>query len=117
MLDNRGRVGSNEELDGLGHTVVAEERPRLTPDKLALGGSVGDVEETGSGTVGVGGIGDGFIGSSSEFDIDEIDLELSLGLDTDENGGTTTGDDDLIGVVNRLENEGESSLLRNANVT
>lgn len=112
VFDDGGSVRGDEELDRLGHTVVTQEGSRLTPDEFTLSGGGRNVEETRSSSVGVGSIGYGFVGSSSEFYVDEIDLELPLSLDTDENGGTTTSDNDLIGVVNRLENESESSLLQ-----
>ena len=85
----------------------------MTPDEFALSGSRGNVEETGTSTVGVRSVGDSFIGSSSEFYVYKVDLELPFSLDTDENGRSTTSDNDFIGVVNRFEDESESSLLRN----
>lgn len=111
VLDDRGSVGSDEELDRLGHAVVAQEGPRLTPDEFALRGSGRDIEETGTSAVRVGSVGDGFVSSSRKLDIDKVNLELPLSLDSDEDRRSTASDDDLIGVVDRLEDESESSLL------
>lgn len=113
MLDNGGRVGSDEELDGLGHAIVREESAGLRANELATGGvrGRGDGEEAAGGlrsrlalerVVGVSGTG--------KLDVDKVDLELLLGLDTNEDGGTTASDDDLVGVVDRLEDERERSL-------
>ena len=45
-----------------------------------------------------------------KLDIDEIDLQLLFGLDTDEKGGTTTGGDDLIREMNGFEDECKGAL-------
>lgn len=107
MLNDGGSVRGDEELDGLGHSIVGEESPRLGVDELAGGSGDGD-EERGRGGADFGDLGVG----GGELDVDEIDLELLLGLDSDKNGGSTAGDDDLVGEVDRLEDEGEGSLLR-----
>jgi hypothetical protein len=113
VLNDGGGVGSDEELDGLGHAVVGEESARLGANELSTGGVRGgrNGEETASGLrgglaiksiVGVSGTG--------KLDVNEVNLELLLRLDTDEDGGTTTSDNDLVRVVDRLEDEGEGSL-------
>lgn len=111
VFDNGGSVGSDEEFDRLRHSIVTQECSRLTPDEFTLSGGRGDTEETRSSSVG-GSVGNSFIGSSCEFDIDEIDLEFPLSLDTDEDRGTTTSDDDFIRVVNGFEDESEGSFLQ-----
>lgn len=47
---------------------------------------------------------------AGKLDIDEINLELLLGLDTDQERRTTAGSNNLIGVVGGLEDEGERTL-------
>jgi hypothetical protein len=47
----------------------------------------------------------------SQLDIDKVDLELTVGLDTDEKRRTTTGGDNLVWEVDRLEDKGEGSFL------
>lgn len=54
------------------------------------------------------------VNGTAEFDVDKVDLELLLGLDTDEKRRTAAGDYDLSWVVNRLEHERESALLKAA---
>lgn len=52
-----------------------------------------------------------FIGTA-ELDIDKVDLELLVGLDADQDGRTAASDYDLIGVVDRFEDECERALLQ-----
>ena len=40
-----------------------------------------------------------------ELDIDKVNLQLLLGLDTDQEGRTTTSGDNFVGVVGGLEVE------------
>ena len=47
-----------------------------------------------------------------KLDIDKVDLEFPVGLDTDEQGRTSTSSDNLVGEVLRLENESEGTFLR-----
>lgn len=105
VLDDGRRVGGDEELDGLGHAVVAEEGATLAPLELASGSSDGDEESVGRD------LGDDFGVGGAKLDVDKVDLELLLRLDSDEDGGTAAGDDDLVGVVDRLEDKGKGSLL------
>jgi hypothetical protein len=44
------------------------------------------------------------------LDIDEVDLHLLLCADTDDEGRTLAGSDDLVGVVDRLDEETEGAL-------
>lgn len=46
----------------------------------------------------------------SEFNIDEIDLELLLCLDTNQERRSTTSEDDFVGVMSGFEDEGKRSL-------
>lgn len=46
-----------------------------------------------------------------DLDINEVDLELLLGLDADQERRTTSSCDDLIGIVNGLEDEREGTFL------
>ena len=50
---------------------------------------------------------------ATELDINEVNLELFVGLDTDEERRTTSGGDDFAGEVNRLEDQGKGALLVN----
>lgn len=47
---------------------------------------------------------------TSEFNIYEVDLQLLLSLDTNQERGTATSGDDLVGVVGGLEDECEGTL-------
>ena len=42
-----------------------------------------------------------------ELDIDKVNLQLLLSLDTDQKGRTTTSSDNFVGVVRGLEDEGK----------
>lgn len=55
-----------------------------------------------------------FLGSisSGELDIDKVDLELPVGLDTNEQGRTSSSGNDLVGEVLRLEDERKGTFLR-----
>lgn len=46
-----------------------------------------------------------------DLDVDEVHLELLVGLDTNEQGRSSSGHDDLSRKVGALEAEGERSLL------
>ena len=45
-----------------------------------------------------------------ELDVDEIDLELLVRLDTDKKRGSTAGSDYLVRIMGRFEDEGKRSL-------
>lgn len=115
VLDDGRRVRRDEELDGLGHAVLGQERARLAAHELAAVrvGRRGDAEEavgrTGRRTLLERLVG---VGRTRELDVDKVNLELLLRLDTDQDRRTTTRDDNLIRVVDRLEDERERALLR-----
>lgn len=48
---------------------------------------------------------------SCDLDVDKVHLELLVGLDTNEQGRSSSGHDDLSREVGALEAEGERSLL------
>jgi hypothetical protein len=110
VLDDCRRVRGDEELDGLRKTVVGHECARLRTGHLAAGSGWGEegVVATANGwrlrfrASRLGG---------REFDIDEIDLELLFGLDTNEEGRAATSSDDFVGVVDALEDECEGALI------
>lgn len=109
VLDDGGRVRGDEELDRLGHAIVAQERARLTADELAGRSSRGNKEAAARL-----GLRDGLssLVGRAELDVDKVNLELLLRLDSDEDGGSSAGDDNLVGVVDGLEDESEGSLLQ-----
>ena len=45
-----------------------------------------------------------------EFNVDKVDLEFLVGLDTDQKRRTTAGGDGFVGVVLRLEDKGKGTL-------
>lgn len=47
----------------------------------------------------------------SHLDINKVDLQLPVRLDTDEHRGSTTGEDHLVREVGRLEDERERAFL------
>lgn len=117
MLDNGSRVGGQEELGGHGHAIVSHEGTRLRAVEQGLVGSrqhggVGGQEVVRSlleGSVLRGGLG----GQSTllrVLDIDKVNLHALLGLDTNDEGRTLTGSDNLVGVVNRLDQQTVSTL-------
>ena len=50
------------------------------------------------------------VGFTVKFNVDEINFELLLGLDTNKERRTTTGGDDFVGIMARLEDERERTL-------
>lgn len=46
-----------------------------------------------------------------DLDIDKVDLEFLFGLDADEKWRSTSGGDDLVREVGRLEDKGKRSFL------
>lgn len=114
VLNDSGGVGSNEILDGLGETVLGQESTGLRAEELVVG--VGDGERARARGVGARRSKETSIAetrlfnSTTELDVNKVDLELLLGLDTDQKGRTSTSNDNLSGKVNRLENKGESTL-------
>lgn len=110
VLDDGGWVGGKEELGGHGDTVIREESARLRAveeglvwgseevvgllESNVLGGSLG-----GEGSVLVG-----------VLNIDEVNLHLLLCSDTNDEGRSLTGGNNLVGEVDGLEEKTESSL-------
>lgn len=52
----------------------------------------------------------GTLGRGRQLDVDKVNLELLVSLDTDEDRRATSADNELIGIVRRLEDESESAL-------
>ena len=115
MLDDCSSVRCNEELDGLGETIIGHESTRLSTGHFTTGG--------GWGKEGAVPTAEGWrlwfraswLGGR-EFNIDEIDLELLFGLDTNEERRTATSSDDFVGVVGALEDECKRALGVGVNV-
>lgn len=49
--------------------------------------------------------------NARELDVNEVDLQLLLGLDANQERRTATSGDDFVGEVNRFEDESERALL------
>lgn len=110
VLDNGRWVGREEELNGLRLVVVGEESTRLRAVEQALiWGSKEAVARLLEGDV-LGGL----LGRErtilTELDIDEINLHFLGGADTNDQGRTLAGGDDLVGVVNGLHEKTEGAL-------
>jgi hypothetical protein len=110
VLDNGGWVGGEEELGGHGDAVIREESARL---RAVEEGLVWGSEEV------VGLLESNVLGSSLGgesgvlvivLNVDEVNLHLLLCSDTNDKGRTLAGGNDLMGEVNRLQEETESSL-------
>ena len=95
MLNNGASITCDEEFDWLRKAILGHESPRLSPEQLLTLGSgrrrkevgIGDGDGGGTGVVNLTGQ---FLGTLwfgiMEFDIDEVNLELLLRLDTDKKG-------------------------------
>lgn len=109
MLDDSRWVGGEEELCWLGDTVVGQESTGLGAVEEGL---VWWCEQVGG--LLEGGVLGGLLGGEGRvfgvLDVDEVDLHLLAGADTDDEGRTLTGGDDFMGVVNGFEKETESTL-------
>lgn len=110
VLDNSGGVGGKEELGGLGDTVIRQESPRLGAVQQGL---VRGSQKTGGGLFD-GNILGGLLRRESTLlgvlDVDKVDLHLLGGSHTDDQRGTLTGRDNLMGVVNGLDQQTKSTL-------
>ena len=109
VLDDGGRIGCNVEFDRLWATVLAEERATLSAENFASRRCRRGQEATtsrGSRRL------EARLGRrvTGKLDIDKVDLELLLRLDTDEKRRAATSGDDLVGEVNRFEHEGKGTL-------
>ena len=114
VLDDGRWVGGEEELGGHGHAIVGHESSGLGAVEEGL---VGSAEQVGSqetilrlgsllhGNVLGGGLGGESGGLVGVLDIDKVDLHAALSLDTDNEGGTLSGGHDLVGVVDRLDQQ------------
>lgn len=118
VLDNGRRVRREEELSGHGHAIVGHESTRLRAVEERL---VGGTEKAAAGGEEVGGVlleshvlGSGLSGESGVLvrvlNVDEVNLHTALGLDTDDERRTLTGSNDLVGVVNRLDEQAIGTL-------
>lgn len=105
VLDNGSRVGGEEELRGHGDTIVREESSRL---RVSEGIGAGDTELEVGGSLGL----DSHVG---ELNVDKVNLELLLGLDTNEERRTLSGGDNLVGEVCRLDQKTVGTLELNNN--
>lgn len=109
VFDDGGGIGGDEELDWLGQTILGHERAGLGAEDLR--GSIRDGEETGWGSINKRLA----VILARDLDVDEINLELLVRLDTNEKRRSAAGSDDFVGVVGRLENKGKRTfeLLQN----
>lgn len=114
VLDDGGGVGGEEELGGLGHAVVGQESARLRAvEERLVGGQAGDGKKVVTlleshvlaGLLG----GEGLV-VLRELDIDKVDLHLLLGLDTNDEGRTLAGCNNLAGEVYALHEKTEGAL-------
>lgn len=48
---------------------------------------------------------------AGQFNVDKVDLEFPVGLDTNQQGRTSSRSDNLVWEVNRLEDESKGSFL------
>lgn len=122
VLDNGRRIGGEEELCGHGHAVIGHESARLRAVEEALvRGTKTGAEEVVGGRQEVGGVllesnvlGSGLGGEGSVLigvlNVDKVDLHAALRLDTNDEGRTLTGSDNLVGVVNGLDQKTISTL-------
>lgn len=114
VLDDGGGVGREEELGRLGHAVVRQESARLRAvEERLVGGEARDGEEIVAllqSDVLAGTLSGQGLAILGELNIDEVDLHLLLGLDTNNEGRTLAGSDDLAGEVHALHEKTESAL-------
>jgi len=114
VLNDSGRVGGEEELGGLGHAVVRQESARLRAVEEGLvGGKTGDGEEVVAPlerNVVAGTLGGKSLAILGVLDVDEVNLHLLGGLDTDDEGRTLAGSNNLAGEVDALHQKTEGTL-------
>ena len=139
VFDNGTSIGSDEELDGLRHAIVREEGSRLSSSDVAVARRGGNREHRDVLVVDCRRADEAkrrqsaslkrdseedknereasrltkikLVRVGSDLDVDEIDLELLVGLDSDEKRGSSSSEDDLGREVNGLEEESEGSFL------
>lgn len=121
LNDGRG-VRRQEEFGGHGHAIIGHESTGLAAVKQGL---VGSTQGTGRGKEIAILLEGNSLRSSlcrestvvlAVLDVDEIDLHAALGLDTNDQGRTLSGSNDLMGVVDRLDKQsiGTLELLDNS---
>jgi len=114
VLDDGGRVGREEELGGLRHTVIRQESARLRAvEERLVGGETGDREEVVAlleRDVVAGTLGGESLAILGVLDVDEVNLHLLGGLDTDNKGRTLAGGDNLAGEVDALHQKTKGTL-------
>ena len=112
VLDNSRGIRREEELGGHGHAIVGHEGTRLgtVQERLVRGAQkvVVGRQELAGGLLESGILRSSLGGEGTLFrvlDIDKVDLHALLGLDTDNKGRTLASSNNLMGVVNRLEEQ------------
>ena len=114
VLDDGRGVGGEEELGGLGHAIVGQEGTGLRAvEERLVGGETGDGKKVVAplqSDVVAGGLSREGLTILSVLDVDEVNLHLLGGLDTDDEGRTLAGSDDLTGEVHALHEKTESTL-------
>lgn len=122
VLNNGRGVRREEELGGHGHAVIGHESTGLAAVKQGL---VRSAEGAGGSKEVAILLESNSLGSSlgrkstvvlTVLNVDEIDLHAALGLDTNDEGRTLSGSNDLMGVVDRLDQQsiGTLKLLDNS---
>lgn len=118
VLDDSRRVGGEEELGGHGHAIVRHEGTGLRAVEQGLVGSTEESIVRGQEVAVLllqGNILRGGLSRESGIllrvlDVDEVNLHALLGLDTNNEGRTLAGGNDLMGVVDRLDEQTVSTL-------
>lgn len=115
VLDDGRGVRRQEELGGHGHAVIRHESTGLGPVEERLVGSREARAKKSIGHLLDGDIVGGSLGGKSDvlvrvLDIDKVDLHPPLGLDTDDEGRALAGGDDLMGEVDRLDQQAIGTL-------
>lgn len=109
VLDNGGRVGGEEEFGGLGDAVVGQESAglRAVQEGLVRGSQEGrrllEGRVLGSLLSGEGTV-------LGVLDVDKVDLHLLGSAHTNDQGRALAGGNDLMGIVDRLEQQTKSAL-------
>lgn len=109
VFDDRSRVGGEEEFGGLGCAIIREEGTRLRAVKERL---VWRSEES-AGLSQSNVLLCALSGKSTllvVLNVNEVDLHLLLCLDTNDKRRTLAGSNDLVGVVDRLDEETKGAL-------
>lgn len=116
VLDNGRGVGGEEKLSGHGHAIIGHEGTRLRSVEEGLVRGTEKARVRGKKVVLLDGdiLGSSLGGEGSVLvrvlNIDKVNLHAALGLDTDNEGRTLSGGDDLMGVVDGLDEKTVSTL-------